>query len=77
MSGKRGPNGGIIDIDDPVEVFPDHERLFAKRKAVCDALDTFAFGIDERLAGRVVNSEMLIASAAAKLCDALAAYYAR
>jgi hypothetical protein len=71
-TGKRGPNGGVIDIDDPHEVFPESPRIVLV-KEIRNALGLAEFAAAERIAGREGNAEALRTKAALKLADAILA----
>lgn len=67
--GKRGPNGGLIDIDDPHEVFPELPR--ALYVEVREALHLTEWAARERIAGREQNANMMLDRAARRLVNAL------
>lgn len=60
--GKRGPNGGVIDIDDPVERFP-------LRDAVHECFELLLRAADSK--PHPVNRAIYLEKAVAKLTGAL------
>lgn len=74
--GKRGPNGGLIDIDDPREVFPP-DPVEALVPGLLDALDLVEFAVRERIDGRDNNANALMQRAARRLARMLIALPSR
>lgn len=71
--GKRGPNGGVIDIDDPYEVMPGQSERIVLVKEIRNALGLVEFAAAERIAGREGNAETLRTKAALGLAEAFLA----
>jgi hypothetical protein len=67
--GKRGPNGGVIDIDDPEEVMPPTDSTL--RTEVRSALRLTEWAAHERMKGRGRNADLFLDRAAAKLAAAI------
>jgi hypothetical protein len=70
--GKRGPNGGVVDIDDPAEVMPEPGRIVLA-KEIRKALGLVEFATSERIAGREGNAEILRTKATLMLANAILA----
>lgn len=69
--GKRGPNGGVIDIDDPQEVMP-RERVVLRRD-VHKALELSAKAGEARVEGYPQNAAIYLHKATDLLTNAILA----
>lgn len=70
--GKRGPNGGVIDIDDPYEL-PD-PRIDALRRAVAISVRRIVAASEERAAKRESNVTILTNRAVDDIVNAIVGF---
>lgn len=56
QQGKRGPNGGIVDIDDPHERFPLHDTVRDALSLVVKAANAERLGFPKNAAIYLANA---------------------